>query len=136
MKFIEDAYKRIDGERDFVKGCEECYHKIKNIVNLEEGNYFSIGLGYGQLNGLLLMLHNQNDLLPVMEIVEKLCIRLNTKVSQISDYPEVSRKSFYLKDTPIIISAFFNGDNGSVCKFVKTGEKREPVYEFICPESI
>jgi len=135
MKFIEDAYKRIEHERDFVKGCEECYHKTKDIVNLEDGDYFSIAFGVGSLNGLLLMLQNRKDLLPVMDIVEKLCIHLNTKIEMIGDYPEISRRSWYLKGTPLIISAFFDGDDGSVCKFIKTGEKREPVYEFICPES-
>jgi hypothetical protein len=137
--YIESLHKRIDLTRTY---------EPEQLIALEfiqafpeeyaiQGEYSpvrtraSISFDGGQIHGLLLC-YDASTLEELVEPLRWLSSRLGPYT--INEYPELQRRSYIFSKGRFTFAAFFGNMSSvkSVCKYVQTGVKEEPVYEFKC----
>jgi len=133
---LNEKIKKLKSWDDTAELTQSILESIPKMMNPK----LSIGIEFGQLHGVLLHV----DLKKVGEvsfILKQFASHGYHLKSEPEDYPEIHRRSWNLKsetnNTPVIVSGFFRKENeGQQCKFIKVGEKTEPVYKLICEDTL
>ncbi len=93
----------------------------------------SLGYSSGSLPGVLIIAHDIQDMREILPIIREMR-RYGWKVKSHDDFPAAKRRTYYLENgkEKIKILALLSWDDGTTCRYVQVGVKKEPQYELQC----
>lgn len=93
----------------------------------------SFGLEFFSVQGVVLHMNKIMKVAQVAPILGWFAQRGSRQVDKASDYAEMQRRTWNLGK--IQLMGFFSQEENA-CKYVKVGERMEPIYKLMCPDSM
>jgi hypothetical protein len=135
-KCIQDALDQVERTRivilDHIHEARMADEIVaRHVAALPSLRVSSVGYGYHSLNGVLIYV----DIKSPREVTALLRdVRAAFgKMKKVEDYAELRRRTYDFGKVKVM--TFLESEDSSACRFVKVGEKTEPIYQLLCPDS-
>lgn len=130
--------ERINRSRPLIEAAIPAFEHAKTFDE-SASLYINPSDGLAQVSGVLLSILVEKAS-QVNEVLKKLN-REELRLESIEDYAEIGRRKFSFKHRKhegprLHVMFFFYKATDNACKFVKVGEKLEPIYELHCPDGV